>query len=66
MQTRDFKDTNSECIYDLPNTELLGTELKYLEKVFVEKSSYPKWVIRQIFTGVKFVNDSDLLLPIPK
>ena len=28
--------------------KLLDTELKYLEKVFMEKNNYPKWVIRQI------------------
>ena len=39
--------------------ELLDTELKYLEKVFVEKNNYLKWVIRQIFTQVKFINDSN-------
>ena len=31
-------------------TELLDTEVKHLDKVFVEKDNYPKWVIRQIFT----------------
>ena len=43
--------------------ELLETELKYFEKVFVEKKNYPKWVIRQIFTQVKFINGSNLSLP---
>ena len=41
-------------------TELLDTELKYLEKIFVGKNNYPKWVIRQIFTQVKFINGSNL------
>ena len=44
-------------------TELLDTELKYLEKVFVKKNNYPKWVIRQIFTQVKFINVSNLSPP---
>ena len=44
-------------------TKLLHTELKYLEKVFVEKKNYPKWVIRQVFTQVKFINDSNLSPP---
>ena len=39
-------------------TELLDTELKYLEKVFVEKNDCPKWLIRKIFTQVKFLNSS--------
>ena len=43
--------------------ELLETELKYLGKVFVEKKNYPKWVIRQIFTQVKFITGSNLSLP---
>ena len=45
-------------------TELLDTELKYLEKVFLEKNNYPKWVIRQIFTQVKFIYGSNLSPPI--
>ena len=40
-------------------TELLDTELKYLEKVFVEKNNYLKWVIKHIFTQVKFINGSN-------
>ena len=44
-------------------TELLDTEIKYLEKVLVVKNNYPKWIIRQIFTQVKFINDSDLSPP---
>ena len=44
-------------------TELLDTELKQLEQVFVEKNNYPKWVMRQIFTQVKFINDSNLSPP---
>ena len=45
------------------NRKLLDTELKYLEKVFMEKNNYPKWVIRQIFTQVKFVHGSNLSPP---
>ena len=45
-------------------TELLDTEIKYLEKVLVVKNNYPKWIIRQIFTQVKFINDSDLSPPV--
>ena len=33
-----------------PTTELLDTEVKHLDKVFVEKDNYLKWVIRQILT----------------
>ena len=44
-------------------TELLDTELKHLEKVFAEKNNYPKWVIRQVFTKVKLINDSNLSPP---
>ena len=48
-------------------TELLDTELKYLEKVFVEKNNYPKWVIRQItklpINKVNFINGSNLSPP---
>ena len=44
-------------------TELLDIELKYLEKVYVEKNIYLKWVIRQIFTQVKFINGSNLSPP---
>ena len=44
-------------------TELLDTEVKYLEKAFVEKNNYPKWVIRHIFTQVKFINGSNVSLP---
>ena len=29
----------------------------------MEKNNYPKWVIRQIFTQVKFINDSNLSPP---
>ena len=43
--------------------ELFDTELKHLKKVFVEKNNYPKWLIRQIFTQVKFINDSNLSPP---
>ena len=43
--------------------DLLDTELKHLEKVFVEKNNYSKWVIRQVFTQVKFDNDSNLSPP---
>ena len=43
--------------------ELLDTELKYLEKIFVEKNNYPKWVTRQVFTQVKFINSSNLSPP---
>ena len=28
--------------------DLLDTELKHLEKVFIEKNNYPNWVNRQI------------------
>ena len=42
-------------------TELLDTELKDLEKVLMERNNYPKWVIRQIFTQVDFINGSNLL-----
>ena len=44
-------------------TELLATELKHLEKIFVKKNNYPKWVITQILTQSKFVNDSNLSPP---
>ena len=44
-------------------TELLDTEIKYLDKVFVEKNNYPKWVIREIFTHTKFINGSNLSPP---
>ena len=44
-------------------TALLDTELKYSEKIFVEKNNYPKWVIRQIIAQVKFVNGSNLSPP---
>ena len=44
-------------------TELLDTEVKYLEKAFVQKNNYRKWVIRQIFTQVKFINGSNVSLP---
>ena len=44
-------------------TELLDTEVKYLEKAFVEKNNYRKWGIRQIFTQVKFINGSNVSLP---
>ena len=43
--------------------ELLDTELKHLEKVYVEKNNYPKWVIRQVITQGKFINDSNLSPP---
>ena len=56
--------TLTQCTYMICSiTELLDTELKYLKKVFVEKTNYPKWVIRQIFTQVKFINDSNLSPP---
>ena len=56
--------TLAQCTYMICSiTELLHTELKYLEKVFVEKTNYPKWVIRQSFTQVKFINGSNLLPP---
>ena len=29
----------------------------------MEKNNYPKWVIKQIFTPVKFINDSNLSPP---
>ena len=44
-------------------TELFDTELRYLEKVFVEKNYYLKWVIRQILTQVKFIDGSNLSAP---
>ena len=44
-------------------TELLDTELKHLQKVYVEKNNYPKWVIRQVITQGKFINDSNLSPP---
>ena len=44
-------------------TELLDTELKYLQ-VFVEKNNYPKWVIKQIFAQVKFIISSNSSPPI--
>ena len=43
-------------------TELLDTEVKYLEKAFVEKNNYRKWEIRQIFTQVKFINSNNVSL----
>ena len=45
---RSFK--NTQHAYRISSTtELLGTEIKYeLEKVFVEKNNYPKWVIRVV------------------
>ena len=43
-------------------TELLDTEVKYLEKAFVEKNNYRKWEIRQIFTQGKFINSSNVSL----
>ena len=44
-------------------TELLETELEHLETVFVEKNNYPKWVIRQVLTQVKFINGNNLSSP---
>ena len=42
--------TLSQCAYMIfSTTKLLHTELEYLEKVFVEKKNYPKWVIRQVY-----------------
>ena len=46
-----------------PTTEFLDTELKHLEKVFVDKNNYPKWVIRKVFAKLKFINDSSLSPP---
>ena len=43
--------TLTQRVYMICSTaELLNTELKHLEKVSVENSNYPKWVIRQGFT----------------
>ena len=39
----------------------MDTELKHLEKVFVDKIKFLKWVIRQAFAQVKFINESNLL-----
>ena len=44
-------------------TELLDTEHKYLEKVFLEKNNYLKWVNRQLLTQIKFINGSNLSSP---
>ena len=44
-------------------TALLDTELKCLEKIFVEKNNYPKWVLRKIIAQVKFINGSNLSPP---
>ena len=44
-------------------TGLVDTKLKYLEKFFVKKNNYPKLVIRQVFTPVKFINDRNLSPP---
>ena len=44
-------------------SELLDTELKYLEKVFMEKNNYLKCVIRQVFIQVEFINGSNLSPP---
>ena len=33
------------------------------KNIFTQKNNYPKWVIRQIFTQVKFINDSNLSPP---
>ena len=63
MKTRNFKNINSACIYDLLNYRIIGHERNHLEKVFVEKNNYPKWIIRQILTQVKLINDSDLSPP---
>ena len=46
-----------------PTTEFLDTELKHLEKVFVDKNNYSKWVIRKVFAKLKFINDSSLSPP---
>ena len=37
-----------------------GFVKKNNQKIFVEKNNYPKWVIRKVFTQVKFINDSNL------
>ena len=44
-------------------TESLDSQRKHLEKAFVEKDNYPKWVITQVFTQVKLINDSNLSSP---
>ena len=44
-------------------TELLDTEHKHLENDFTEKNNYAKWVIRQVFAQVKFINDINLSPP---
>ena len=41
----------------------MDTEHKYLEKVFLEKNNYLKWVNRQLLTQIKFINGSNLSSP---
>ena len=41
----------------------MGSELKHLEKDFVEKNNCLKWVSRHVFVQIKFVHDSNLLSP---
>ena len=52
--------TQTQTYIICSTTELLDTELKHLEKVFVDKNKCPKWVIRQAFAQVKFINESNL------
>ena len=53
--------TLTQCAYKICSIrELLDTELKHLEKDFVEKNYYPKWIIRQVLTQVKLISDSNL------
>ena len=41
------------CVYTLCSTDYhLKEELRYLEKVFVERNNYPRWLVKQMMKKV--------------
>ena len=53
METRNVKNLVHRA-YNICSTEyLLKKELLHLEKIFISKNNYPRWVIKQILTQVE-------------
>ena len=53
METRKVKNLVHRA-YNICSTEyLLKKELLHLEKIFISKNNYPRWVIKQILTQVE-------------
>ena len=52
LEKRDIKNVDKIRLYILFNRVPFKEELRYLEKVFVERNNFPRWLVKQMMKKV--------------